>query len=292
MGEDGTCPCCGLVEEDQMHLLCCINQQMETVLDSELRKLQKSLFQDGITTPVVTAFINELCRCVHKPPLAKTTIDCEKTWATVDASRTLGDEAFVRGLHHIDWAHLLRDTWIPPAMLPNGKKERRKDPMEQSISLIRGVWDVMEAVWECRNNILHGKESHLLHTFKESVTARLLEFRCGNLDMLRRCDRFIISKYSVRDVIRWPRERKKAVLDQLESLHRIHLAEIQRDNAGYQDIRSFFIRINETDSIESNNELEPASSVPRAHSSLEGVSVTLEARSLPPSAAAPLAPTC
>jgi hypothetical protein len=150
---------------------------MEATLDSGIRKLQKSLYKDGISTPVVTAFINELCRCAKKPPM--------------------GVEAFVRGLHHVDWAYLLRNTWIPPATLSNGKKERRKDPMEQSISLICGVWDIMEAVWECRNGILHGKESQLLSKSEESVTARLLEFRLGNLEMLRRCDRFIITKHTV-----------------------------------------------------------------------------------------------
>ena len=69
MGEDGTCPCCGLVEEDQLHLFRCNNQQMEATFDSSIRKLQKSLYKDGISTPVVIAFIKELCRCAKKPPL-------------------------------------------------------------------------------------------------------------------------------------------------------------------------------------------------------------------------------
>jgi hypothetical protein len=232
MGEDGTCPCCGLVEGDQLHLFRCTNQHMEATLDSGIRKLQKSLYKDGISTPVVTAFINELCRCAKKPPIAKTPIHCEATLATVEASETLGVEAFVRGLHHVDWAYLLRNTWIPPATLSNGKKERRKDPMEQSISLICGVWDIMEAVWECRNGILHGKESQLLSKSEESVTARLLEFRLGNLEMLRRCDRFIITKHTVRDVIKWPRERKKAVLDHLETLHKVYVSELRRKKRG------------------------------------------------------------
>ena len=74
--------------------------------------------------------------------------------------------------------------------------------------------------------------------------------------MPRRCDRFIIAKHSVRDVIRWPRERKKAVLDQLEKLHRVHLRELKLESEGYRDIRSSFIQPIDTESSESDSELE------------------------------------
>jgi hypothetical protein len=127
--------------------------------------------------------------------------------------------------------------------------------MEQSVSLIRGVWDIMEAVWECRNDILHGKENQLLSKSEESVTARLLEFRLGNIEMLRRCDRFVIAKHTVRDVIKWPRERKKAVLDHLETLHKVYVNELRRESEGYRDIRSYFTRLDDTSSTEDDSEL-------------------------------------
>jgi hypothetical protein len=41
--------------------------------------------------------------------------------------------------HHVNWAYLLQKTWVPPALLPNDDRERQKDPLEQSVSLIRGV---------------------------------------------------------------------------------------------------------------------------------------------------------
>jgi hypothetical protein len=122
MGKDGTCPCCGVVEEDQLHLFRCTNRHMEATFDSSIRTLQKSLYKDGISTPVVTAFVNELCRCAKKPPIAKTPIHCEATLATVEASQTLGVEAFVRGLHNVDWAYLLRNKWIPPLLSPMAKR--------------------------------------------------------------------------------------------------------------------------------------------------------------------------
>jgi hypothetical protein len=292
MGEDGTCPCCGLVEEDQLHLFRCTNRRMEATFDTGIRALQKSLYKDGISTPVVTAFVNELCRCAKKPPIAKTPIHCEETLATVEASQTLGVEAFVRGLHHVDWAYLLRNKWIPPATLPNGKKERRKDPMEQSVSLIRGVWDIMEAVWECRNDILHGKENQLLSKSEESVTARLLEFRLGNTEMLRRCDRFIIAKHTVRDVIKWPRERKKAVLDHLETLHKVYVNELRRESEGYRDIRSYFTRLDDTSSTEDDSELGLMLHMPVAEPHTTVSPTAMETSALSPSVTAPAVPLC
>jgi hypothetical protein len=37
-------------------------------------------------------------------------------------------EAIIRGIHHVDWAHLLQKTWVPPAILPNGNRERKRPP--------------------------------------------------------------------------------------------------------------------------------------------------------------------
>jgi hypothetical protein len=52
----------------------------------------------------------------------------------MEAQEMLGLEAILRGFHHIDWLHLLRDKWMKPKVSPDGKtKERRKDPLEQSV---------------------------------------------------------------------------------------------------------------------------------------------------------------
>ena len=109
-----------------LHLFRCTNPLMTTTVHTNTQKLQESLYKDGLTTTVATAFVNELCRCAKKPPLAKTLIDCEKTLATGEAQQTLGVKAFVRGLHHVDWAYLLQDTWVPPATLPDGKRNAVK----------------------------------------------------------------------------------------------------------------------------------------------------------------------
>jgi hypothetical protein len=45
--------------------------------------------------------------------------------------------SILRGFHHVDWLTLLRDTWVPPQVSPDGtSKEQRKDPLEQSVTLV------------------------------------------------------------------------------------------------------------------------------------------------------------
>jgi hypothetical protein len=215
---------------------------MANTFNTSVRKLKLRLIKDGITTPVFTAFTNMVCKVAGKPPLSQESY-CTEISDVVEAQETLGMEAIIRGIHHVDWAYLLQKTWVPPAISLNGNRERRKDPLEQSVSFIRGVWDIFEAVWACRNNILHSNHSKLLERTDVLATSRLMEFRRNYNTMLRNCDRFIISHHSPAEVIRWPMSRKKAVLAQLEKLHNIYMEELKLEAAGYRDIRSYFVKL-------------------------------------------------
>ena len=240
MGEDDTCPCCGKEKEDQLHLYRCTNEAMQECITNAISQFQTKMVKEGFTTPVYTAIIQLICKASNKPTITNHDITCENTLACIEAQECLGTEAFLRGFHHVDWIKLLRDTWIPPPEPPPGeKKQRRKEPLEQSVTMIRGVWNIFEAIWECRNNILHSKDSQLIERSRESITRKLLEYKSKNLTLLRRCDRFIIDGYSVREVIRWPLPRKKAMLDLLDELNKVYQEEIKHDKALYRDIRKF-----------------------------------------------------
>ncbi len=83
----------------------------------------------------------------NKPPLSNYEIEDEQVLQCIDSQEMLGLESILRGFHHIDWLSLLRDTWVPPIVSPDGKtKEKRKDPLEQSVTLVRGVWNIMESL--------------------------------------------------------------------------------------------------------------------------------------------------
>ena len=80
--------------------------------------------------------------------------------------------AILRGFHHTYWTTLLRETWVPPVKDADGKPlGRRKDPLQQSVLLIKCAWDLFEAVWECRNGILHSNQNKLEVQAEEDVTS-------------------------------------------------------------------------------------------------------------------------
>jgi hypothetical protein len=90
----------------------------------------------------------------NRPTLSNYEIEDKRALQCMDLQEMLGLESILRGFHHVDWLTLLRDTWVPPKVSPDGEsKERCKDPLEQSVTLVRGVWDIMESLWTCRNNI-------------------------------------------------------------------------------------------------------------------------------------------
>jgi hypothetical protein len=213
---------------------------MQECITNAISQFQTKLVREGFTTPTYTAIIQTICKAAGKPTITNHDITCKTTLACIKAQESLGMEAFLRGFHHVDWIKLLRDTWVPPPEPPPGeKKQRQKEPLEQPVTMIRGVWKIFETIWECRNNILHSKDSQLIERSKESITRKLLEYKSKNPTLLRRCDRFIIDGYSVREVIRWPLPRKKAMLDLLDKLNQVYQEELKHDKALYRNIRKF-----------------------------------------------------
>ena len=69
------------------------------------------------------------------------------------------------------------EQWTPAPLRPDGKKNHQKNLLEQTVSMIRVVWDIFEAQWKCRNDILHGDESPTRELDTNRKTDRLLEFR-------------------------------------------------------------------------------------------------------------------
>ena len=220
---------------------------MQDTLRTSISTLTTKLVKEGLTTPVYTAFINAVKKSTEQEILHDNDHGDERVTTCTEAQATLGQEAILRGFHHIDWLQLLRNTWVPPATSPDGKmRERRKDPLEQATVLIRGVWGIFEAQWKCRNNILHCHENALIEKNKESIKTKLLDFKRNNFVKLRRCDRFLTDNHSIDDVIKWPLERKKATLDLLECLSKIYKDELKQETASYRDIANYFIRIPRT----------------------------------------------
>jgi ribonuclease HI len=79
MGEDSTCPCCGIETEDQLHMYQCQDERVTQNLDAAIASFQSKLVKDGLTTPTYTAIVNMVCQAAHRPPLSTYNIECEQT---------------------------------------------------------------------------------------------------------------------------------------------------------------------------------------------------------------------
>jgi hypothetical protein len=67
-------------------------------------------------------------------------------------------------------------------------ERERKDLLEQSVVLVKCVWDIFEAQWKCRNDILHSNDSALIERSRDTLMARLLDFKRDSRTLLRSCD--------------------------------------------------------------------------------------------------------
>jgi hypothetical protein len=154
-----------------------------------------------------------------------------KDVATVmDLQEQLGQTVILKGFHHIQWAHLLQKKWKPlPKPKMGSKTPRQKEALEQSVALIKSSWDVFEALWEARNDVLHGGENALKEAENDATAdSRLLQFKRESHLLLRQCDRHFINMPEL-VILNWPKKKKKERLLNLERLHRVYVIELKRE---------------------------------------------------------------
>ena len=199
------------------------------------------MVKDGVPSTIYGPFVKQICKVAHKEP-HNTTIDCtDKIYGVIQSQEQLGTERFIRGFLHNEWIEALSNSWTQPREMHGGGKERKKDPKEQSISLVRGLWDIFEDLWMERNKILHSKENETTTLETNGINQRLLEFKYNSADMLLANDRHIID-YPASDVIKikWTLDRKKMTLKNPEILHRLFKAKMTREGLGVHDIAEYF----------------------------------------------------
>ena len=108
--------------------------------------------------------------------------------------------------------------------------------------MIRVLWDIFEAQWKCRNDILHGDESQTSELDTNRKTDRLLEFREHKRTMLRRCDHSMID-HPIADVIKRSRNHKIKVLQNLERLKKIYDKELKTETSRLRPITNYFLPV-------------------------------------------------
>eukprot|EP00956_Cyclotella_meneghiniana_P031780 scaffold84717_cov25-Cyclotella_meneghiniana.AAC.2 len=180
MGQIDVCPCCGKETETQHHLYTCTNDTMKQTLKDSIATAKTKLVKQGIPSDIYNEFIEQICLATHaEHPDNTYTVDRHRMNEIREQQSRLGEEAFLKGFLHIDWTRALNEVRTPPDIDSEGKKIHKKDPLEQSVCLLRALWDIFEAQWACRNEILHGKESHVIEKDTERLRERLKD--CWNL---------------------------------------------------------------------------------------------------------------
>eukprot|EP00956_Cyclotella_meneghiniana_P028246 scaffold65096_cov24-Cyclotella_meneghiniana.AAC.6 len=241
MGQIGMCPCCGGDIETQRHLYTCPNVSMRQTIMESIKTAKSTLVRQGIPSSIYNEFVEQTCLAVNLENPDDTYSQDPELQNVRDQQSRLGEEAFMKGFLHKEWTRALNDRWTPAPPTEDGKKVHQKDALEQTVCLQRVLWEIFEAQWSCRNDILHGKESKTLTLDTEKKTNRLLEFHEKRNDLLRRCDHWMID-YPQDVIVKWSRSHKIRLLQNLERLKRIYDKEKIKDKdiAALRPITDFF----------------------------------------------------
>jgi hypothetical protein len=241
MGKDATCPCCGIEMEDQIHLYQCQNEEMTKAFNDAVQALKSKLVKDGIPSDVYNAYIDLICKAARRdhPDKSYKGPASNEAHNIMELQDKLGSISILRGFLHREWTYLLQRKKLLRVKTQQKSTTREKDAIEQTVSLVKGSWDIFEAVWKARNGILHGGENEIDERANSQMLERLLEYRSERFSMLRICDHFIID-VPVGEVIKWSRDRRKAKLATLDKLHRLFVMENEREARGLRAITDYF----------------------------------------------------
>jgi hypothetical protein len=219
----------------------CTYPDMQAAFVDAITRIKSHLVRDGIPSDVYNGYVAVMCVAAHQPhPDIQYDESPKEVAAVMELQEQLGQTAILKGFHHIQWAHLLQKRWKP---LPKPKKgsntPRQKDALEQSIALITSSWDVFEALWEARNDVLHGGDNALQEAENNAIDSRLLQFKRESHLLLRQCNRHFINKPEL-VILNWPKKKKKERLLNLERLHRVYVTELKREAEHLRPITDFF----------------------------------------------------
>jgi hypothetical protein len=193
---------------------------MTNEFNEAIKTIKSTLVKDGIPSDVYNAYIHALCSAARREQHPDNTYTGPKSNEILEQQSTLGSISVLRGFLHKEWTYLLQQKKMQQVQKPVKEGTREKDAVEQTVSLVRGSWNLFEeTVWKARNTILHGGDNGIDERAQSQMLERLLEYCRERFSLLRPCDHFIIA-HPVSDAIKWTRDRTKAKLELLDKLSR------------------------------------------------------------------------
>jgi ribonuclease HI len=171
-GQRSECPCCGKQEETQLHMFQCTHPKAEQARVEAFRLMERYYHQHGIPATVYMPFLKlcwaecertELDVYGRQPPIVR---------QAIDSQIMLGGEFLLRGYISKKWLEAIHFY--------------SKDKSDQKMNhLYLGLWTIlMPAVWEQRNNYLHGDESIVNKYERATMLEELMEWKRQSLTRL------------------------------------------------------------------------------------------------------------
>jgi len=274
MGKDPLCPCCGKFNEDSLHLFQCKHTAMQKAFDNQMKTMQDSLLKDRVPRAVVNGFKSMIYHAAHREPPVYFGNESPFVQTAIELQESLGMEAILRGFHHIQWTETISKLWVALQAQQDRKTPNCKSPPELAVSLMAQVWDLFEALWSTRNEILHSPESALLQQIDRDCTEQFLEFKRNQTEWFRSTDHFMLD-VSLNDFLSWPRDRRRSLLQTWERLKKVYSSENDAQLRVQQRIDTFFaIRVppdrNDSDESYSLSDMSDSSDYTSLASDLSG----------------------
>ncbi|KAL7550562.1 hypothetical protein ACHAWF_015354 [Thalassiosira exigua] len=228
---DGKCPCCGTEDEDQEHLYTCTHPKMREAIENGITTMEENFYKARVPKSTYIAFLDIIRRTTNSTRERKQW-SCDLATLAVEKQDILGTHALLRGHHHVQWCETIRETYRARSPPPGSKKAPRdKTPFEMSVMLIEEVWNFFETIWTTRNDILHSTDSHVARAESSHLTEQLLVYRANKRSLLRYTDHHLID-FSVDEISRWDRHRKRQLYKMLEECRKQYMIELTQHNQG------------------------------------------------------------
>jgi hypothetical protein len=173
-GADSRCPSCGQEDEDQEHVLRCKDRRIRKIRYQAAIKLRANI----VTTKGGSTTWSVLHRCILAW-LDGTQADITQALKALPMSNVLRKilSTAITGQERIGWNFALRgylsSAWIEAQMYENPKSNKMGLQTQWLPSIISQLWKFYLAMWEARNEILHGRDTTNTNIRDSSVDERV-----------------------------------------------------------------------------------------------------------------------
>lgn len=230
MEHDPTCPCCGAPEETQLHMFQCNNPTVSKTRTSSIASFRKHLTESKIPAPITNLIHDIVQHTINSSPLPQLPPSTPQVLHTAyTQQRRIGMELMTRGFLATGWIKAIRYY--------------THDKTDQKVkAILLGLWhNILEPIWEVRNNILHKTNNIVTTNEHNQLDSELMDWKNLAHVRLHHTQSHLVT-YSRSDFTYWTLQHKRNTLHILQLAHRNYKQYLDSDNSNIQTlITQYFI---------------------------------------------------